>query len=310
MNSYKALTLWQDIMALLPEHNQIDEFSEPKEIIWHWKNHKIHLDHYVNESAKMKIIALHGVGGNGRLLSMINVPLFKSGIEVIAPDLPGYGITEVNGKTIDFNMWVNLVSDLIDTELERDDRPILLLGLSAGGMLAYHVAALNKKVSGIVASNLLDQRIPEVLRYSAVHPWMAKWGTKFMKPLSRVMPGLKIPMKFVANTKKIVNDAGLLRILIKDKHSAGASVPIVFLVTLIEAVPMIEPEVFDLCPVLLLHPEIDHWTPVHLSQLFYDQLKCDKDLIMLENAGHFPIEQPGLIQLEKEIVRFVNGIIK
>ena len=72
---------------------------------------------------------------------------------------------------------------------------------------------------------------------------------------------------------------------------------------------MIEPEEFDICPVLLAHPEADRWTPVEVSRLFFDKISAPKRLRMLENAGHFPIESPGLQQLEAECVDLIkNGI--
>ena len=57
------------------------------------------------------------------------------------------------------------------------------------------------------------------------------------------------------------------------------------------------PEDFDACPVLLAHPAEDRWTPVQLSRTFFDRIRAPKQLVMLEGAGHFPVEQPGLDQL-------------
>ncbi|MCE0553639.1 hypothetical protein LQK80_08780 [Bacillus thuringiensis] len=54
---------------------------------------------------------------------------------------------------------MDLASDYIDYEQQRDDRPIVLYGLSAGGMETYHVAAKNKKVKGIIGMTFLDQKI-------------------------------------------------------------------------------------------------------------------------------------------------------
>ena len=51
-----------------------------------------------------------------------------------------------------------MVNDLIDTELEKSNMPIVLSGISLGGMLAYQVACLNKKVSGLIVTSLADTR--------------------------------------------------------------------------------------------------------------------------------------------------------
>lgn len=53
---------------------------------------------------------LHGVGGNGRLLSFIGVPLFSNGFEVVVPDLPGYGLSIINDK-IHYDQRLQAVRD-------------------------------------------------------------------------------------------------------------------------------------------------------------------------------------------------------
>ena len=56
---------------------------------------------------------------------------------------------------------MDLVVDFLAFEQSRDPRPIVLYGLSAGGMLTYHVAAKAPKgtLRGIVGMTVLDQRI-------------------------------------------------------------------------------------------------------------------------------------------------------
>ena len=58
-----------------------------------------------------------------------------------------------------------LVCDFISAEKAVDPRPIVLYGLSAGGMLAYHVAAAvasDHSIAGIVGMSFLDQRQQKV----------------------------------------------------------------------------------------------------------------------------------------------------
>lgn len=57
---------------------------------------RVHLDCFRNEKAPVKVILLHGVGTNGRQMSMIlGGPLSKDGFETIAIDMPTYGVTKV-----------------------------------------------------------------------------------------------------------------------------------------------------------------------------------------------------------------------
>lgn len=69
----------------------------------------------------------------------------------------------------------------------------------------------------------------------------------------------------------------------------------------------IEPENFTQCPLILVHPGNDKWTAVELSLLFYDKLACKKSLTILENGGHFPIEEKALVQLENDCIDFLEA---
>jgi alpha-beta hydrolase superfamily lysophospholipase len=305
---YSSESVWKKVSELLPANNRIDENNKPTEYYWSYGDYSIHIDHYYKSHCKAKVILLHGVGGNGRLLSFIAVPLYKRGFEVIAPDLPGYGLTYTK-DTVTYEHWLEVVNALIDEELRKDDRPIFLFGFSAGGMLSYQAACVNKKVSGLIVTNLLDQRIQEVRDCSAISKTISRLGTPLLKLTSKLNHNIKIPMKLIANMKAIVNDKKLLKLLLKDKLSSGTKVSVKFILTLLDASPVIEPHEFKICPLLLVHPANDRWTPVKLSLLFFNRLKCEKELLMLQNAGHFPIEEPGISQLEDYSVNFINEVI-
>ncbi len=72
--------------------------------------------------------------------------------------------------------------------------------------------------------------------------------------------------------------------------------------------PAIEPEDFDLCPVLLAHPAADPWTTVEASRPFFDRIKGPKELVMLENCGHLPVEEPSFSRLEEVVVAFLKKL--
>lgn len=308
--SYEATEVWRKIQRFLPEENRINCEIRPEEVRWEWRDSSIHIDIYPNPRSSVRIILLHGVGGNGRLLSFMAVPLRRAGYEVIAPDLPGYGLNRMGDTRITYDHWIGMIYDLIEAERARDGRPAVLFGMSAGGMLAYQVACLHDGVIGLIATCVLDQRIREVREGSAVTPFMGRAAIPLLGFLNRIMPGMRFPMKMVARMRAIVNNDGLLRLLLRDRTSSGARVPVSFLHTLMTTSPAIEPEDFTRCPFLLVHPERDLWTPVNLSRLFFDRLACERKLALLENAGHFPIEQPGIVQMEEAVVEFLSGLKK
>ena len=127
-----------------------------EESFWSWSGMEVHLDRYEgNGERKYHIILVHGGGGNGRILSPIGVALSKMGYSCVAPDLPGFGLTKFKGPNA-YEDWINLVFDLVEAESTLHKKPIVLCGISLGGMLSYQVACLSGKVDAIMVSSLAD----------------------------------------------------------------------------------------------------------------------------------------------------------
>ena len=302
---YENDTIWRQIQEYLPIENRIDNNNLPKEEWLEIGKNQIHIDHYICNDAKGIIVIYHGVGGNGRLLSFIAVPLHKAGYEVICPDLPLYGHSVCNGKTT-YSDWIDC-GTVIAEKYRQEDKPLYLFGLSAGGMLAYQISCRLENLAGLMLTCLLDQRINKVTKETAASSMMAVLGKPFLKITHCVIGGFKLPMKMVCNMKAIVNNEALAELLMSDPISSGTKVSLEFLYGMLN--PSIEIEAMDYqkCPVLLVHPEKDYWTDVSLSRLFFDKIHVAKELKLLQGAGHFPIEEKGLKQLEEYCIAFMNG---
>ncbi len=304
IKGYDNDPIWRDMQRFLPEQNRLSDYNLPHEYTINIHGMNIHVDHYRHEKPKAKVILFHGVGGNGRLLSFIALPLHKNGFEVICPDLPLYGYTEYSDK-INYDTWVKCGTEIVQYYQNQDSLKTFLFGLSAGGMLAYQVACACG-VNGVIATCILDQREAVVTRKTARNPIFGALGKRFMWLLRYCFPDLRLPMKLVSNMKCIVNNQALAKILMADARSAGVRVPIRFLHTMLSPQFKTEPERFDRCPFLLVHPEQDMWTDLSLSLIFYDRLACEKELKLLKGAGHFPIEPEGLGELEIFCLEFME----
>ncbi len=311
---YSTQSSWREIQTFLPKEFQFDRGHEPSEEWWQWRQHQVHLDCFRNPRATVKVILFHGVGTNGRQMSTIlGSPLFKRGFETIAIDMPEYGMTQVApGVLVTYDDWVQAGSDLIDAELAKDPRPIVLYGLSAGGMLAFHIASLNKKVKGIVGMTFLDQREQQVRDETALNFLMSRIGVPLTHLAAKTpLAALRMPMSLASKMSALVNNKAALKACLKDKTSAGKWVTMKFLSSLTAYKPVVEPEGFAVCPVLLTQPEKDTWTPLHLSELFLRRLnRVPTKVVMLENAGHYPLEQPGLTQMCDAVVGFIQSELK
>jgi alpha-beta hydrolase superfamily lysophospholipase len=309
--SYAEQQNWKDIQAFLPQELHFTADYAPQEEWWEWEGHRIHLDTFRNPGAAIKVILFHGVGTNGRQMSTIlGGPLAKLGFECIASDMPGYGVTQVRpGALVAYDDWVRAGSALIDAELARDPRPIVLYGLSAGGMLTYHVAAMNRKVKGIVGMTFLDQRVAQVRNETALTPWLARLGGPWIQLASRtpLLQRMKMPMSLASKMHTLVNDKAALKACMEDKTSAANWVSMKFLGSYMSYQPVTEPEQFDVCPILLTQPAADRWTPLHLSEFVLKRIqRVPIKVVMLDNAGHYPLEQPGLTQMRDAVAEFAR----
>ena len=309
--NYEPMTA---IQAMLPESFRFTENNHPHEEVFAWRNSKLHVDRLPNPGASHKIILHHGLGTNGRLLSMIlGVQLQERGYEVAAIDMPFYGMSQNNESGLCYEDWLDVSLKFIDSELARDDKPIVLYGLSAGGMLAYHVACLEPRVRGVVGMcflDLLDQRVTDMC--SPFPLFIERTSIAMLKTFGAIplLNRIKLPMKLICKMSSLVNDSALLKTLLRDRHSAGAWVSLQFLNSLFNYRPAVEPENFSNCPVLLTQPAADDWTPLAASKGFFDRLTVSKSIVMLENGGHYPVESPALEQLAAAVDDFILNVLE
>lgn len=309
MTIYQQQPEWRRIQAFLPARYQLSPETEPTEEWWPHRGHHIHLDCYRNPRAPAKVILLHGVGTNGRQMSTIlGHPLSQRGYEVIAIDMPTFGLTKVApGALVTYDDWVQIGSELVDSELARDSRPVILYGLSAGGMETYHIAALNPHVKGVVGMTFLDTSLFAVRLETAFDPLTGMLGAAAMRFLNAIGLGrVRIPMRMVSKMRALVNHPEAKKACYADQTSAGNSVTIAFLNSWLSYRPRITPEAFSVCPVLLTQPAADRWTPLHLSEPFLKRLtQVPVTTVLLENGGHYPLELPALDQLAEAVTTFV-----
>lgn len=308
MRSYADHSHWKTYQAFFPQRARIQPGAEPHEEAWTWKGNTIHLDRYPCTDAPLKVLLLHGAGANGRIMGAFGTMLQRHGYAAVSPDLPGYGMSDVSPDAVCQPAWVQMVADLIDAERQRDDMPIVLFGASLGGMLAYQVACRHPGVAGVIATTLADPSEPSTGIALARTPWLARLGMPILQALRAVLDPIPVPIRWFSKMDQISNDPAMVRALLDDPTAAGSVVPVRFLRSLMTTAPDRPPEAFDTCPVLLVHPERDFMTPLEMSRRFFDRLSGDKTFVLLEGAGHMPLEQPGIDQLERAVFDFLGRL--
>lgn len=311
IDSYLERTEWHRYQRFLPSRLRYSADTIPTEEWMRWEDADVHIDRLARPEAPVKVLLLHGGGGNGRVLLPLAALLYRMGYETIAPDMPGYGLTRYGKRSrATYEVWSGIASDIVDRELESDPRPVVVFGLSIGGMLAYLVAARNSRVRGLIATTLADVRSLAVRDAVAKNLFLSRVGGALAQAFWFIADHMALPIRFVAKMDLITNDPEFSRLFSRDPLAGGGMMSFRFMRSLIQMKPAVEPEQFDSCPVLLAHPGLDPWTPLELSRSFYERIAGEKQLAVLEGAGHFPYEEPGLSRLEESIGAFLERVAK
>ena len=69
-----------------------------------------------------------------------------------------------------------------------------------------------------------------------------------------------------------------------------------------------DPESFTAAPVTLVAPGADRWTPVEVSTSFLRRIAAPTKVVVLENCGHLPVEEPGIGRLRAEVLATVSEV--
>lgn len=287
---------FQTYATFLPSAYTAD-MTAPTSTCWQWGETRVHIARAVVPDAAVRMMVIHGGGGYSGALWPAAAAAAGAGVDVLAPDLPLYGDTDVPHRSrVRYGDWIDLLCDLVRAERASDPRPLILFGASMGGMLAYEVASRTREVAAVVATCLLDMSDPRARAAATRIAWTGRPAPALLRAIDPALGRVRVPIRWLADMAAMSSDPGLSRLCASDPRGGGVSVPLGFLSSWMNY-RHTAPESFDAAPVTLVAPAADTWTPPALSIRFLRRICAPTRLVMLENCGHFPIEEPGLTQL-------------
>ncbi|MCI5048420.1 MAG: alpha/beta hydrolase [Aquisalinus sp.] len=247
------------------------------------------------------VILVHGAGGNGRILAPFAEIFAAQGWRVIAPDLPGFGLTEpAPSFRWEYAEWPAVIVDLA----ARQSGPVALMGLSMGGLTAFLAAQQSDAVEAVIATTLLDLSDPKIFALAARWRWLGSFSGWSMRVLPWIMDQVWLPLRLVTPLNLMTANKRLRAYFNTDPMLGNSWKPVRFFRTLHQyELPALNLR----CPFLLVHPGADEWTPVDLSLPLYEKIQSDKQLLVLSNGSHAPIEQPALEELRMAMTDFLKA---
>jgi alpha-beta hydrolase superfamily lysophospholipase len=297
---------WIAYRDLLAQEFEIKIEREPAE---RWESvggHRLHIDEWRPDGvAKGTVILVHGGGGHGRILAPLGDAVASLGWRAIAPDLPGYGLTKpASGWRWDYAEWPRAVAALAD----KAEGPVVLIGLSVGGMTALFAAQIARAVKGVVATTLIDMSDPRVYAGAARWRWLGHVARLSGTYTPVIADRIAMPLRFAAPMHAMSSKPGMRRYFSEDELLGAKWIPARFWRTLHQC--KAPNGNLDLpCPILLAHPGADAWTPVALSLPAFERIGTPKRLRVLTNGSHLPAERPAYDELREEIAAFLAGLL-
>lgn len=290
----------QEYAAFLPERYQA-RARPPTASWWSWRGIRVHVARAENSSASARVMVIHGAGGHAGALWPGAAVAASEDVEVLAPDLPLYGRTQVSEPgAVRYRDWVELLCDFVIAEKAEDPRPIVLFGASMGGLLAYEIAARTDVVAAVVATCLLDTADRAARESAARWAVLGRMAPHILPITAKVLGRVRVPIRWLTPMAAMSNNTALARLCATDPRGGGGRIPLGFLADwfTFDHTP---PESYQGPEVTLVHPGADRWTPPELSERFLARITGPTSAVRLENCGHFPAEEPGLTQLEAAV---------
>lgn len=295
---------WTRYRDLLAQAFGITFHTEPTERQRQVRGHMIRFDDWRPAGPPVGVLILvHGGGGHGRILAPCALPALAAGWQVLAPDLPGYGLTTpAPGFDGDYAEWPAVIAALAD---QVEAGPVVLMGLSLGGMTAVSAAQQSARVRGVIVTTLLDMSDLETFIGVARWRWLGRLSLGFMRRAPALFDRLIMPLGLVTPLKAMSSHRALQRYFERDQLIGGRWVRAKFFRTL-QQHRLADPKLD--CPLLLLHPGADDWTPVSMSLPTYGQISGVKSFQLLSNGAHLPAESPAFAELGQAMQAFLGAI--
>ena len=202
---------------------------------------------FVNKGNKW-VIVLHGYGANGRLMYYVARKFHKKGYNVLLPDLRGHGLSGGNYVGMGWHDRLDIIEWIKKIRKINKNAEIVLYGVSMGAstMLMASGEKLPKNVKCIIADCAFTSAY-DVFKY------------QFKKTKKvPIFPFLNIlNMICIVKNGYSLKKASTLKQIKKNK-----------------------------LPIFFIHGGDDDFVPTYMVFELYNRANCEKELMVVNNAGH------------------------
>ena len=259
----------------------------------------VHLAVREADRAAPTVVFVHGMRTNAHVYGgrfrggNFLAALAEEGLNVVALDLQGHGLSEGRPGHVTYRDAMDNVAQAVSFALERFGAPVALAGSSMGGILAFYAALEDERVGAVASCCIADLRDVEPmvvrLRQRLVRP-----AVEAMRSAAERFAFLHLPAGLVFSPWDVFEDPDNVRRWLttpRMPHAYSlASVVSIYLT------PEDKPAAEAMGrPVLVLAGEEDRIFPVGMQEAIVRRLGSNADIFVLEGAGHMlPVEHTSV----------------
>ncbi|GAA0584023.1 alpha/beta hydrolase [Caenispirillum bisanense] len=259
-----------------------------------WAGGRLHQDVYDRpEPAAPVVVMVHGIQGYGRMLMPVLAGLWRRGCAVVAPDLPGCGLSATaddKGRRGILDQVAGLEAVLRAAAARGADRPLVASGVSLGAPTVFAAALAVPAVRALAVWNLFSPADPAVLR--AAGRFGAATGPllRAARPLARLAPGLSLPAWLGLALEHLNDTPGFTASMLRDPLITRTSTLGVLQSLQTDLPPRLRWAEWRR-PVLVLQPGADRMIPPVATERAFAALTAaaaPRRLELLPGLPHFP----------------------
>jgi carboxylesterase len=236
-------------------------------------------------------LLVHGLTGTPYEMRYLGERLSAAGVRVFAVRLAGHGGTPEELGATTHDHWYESVVDGCE-RLRAYGDPIVVVGLSAGGVLAARLALdQGEALSGVV-----------MLAPAFYLPWRERMGLAAIKQLGR-LAGL---IYLRASAGADIHDAAARQV-----HPSARLMPLSAAISLCEMSALVRPRLVRLTqPAMLIHSRHDHTCPFgkNVEFVMANLGSARKKLIVLEQSYHVITVDTEKEKVASEVLGFIREL--
>ena len=262
---------------------------------------KIHCVVFSHQEGAPSVVFIPGTSVYALCYAELLYGLYQEGFNVIGFDPRGQG--QSGGIRGDYTIMeqVRDASAVCAYARKRFKAPVFIMGSSQGGIEAFYLSATDEPLAGAVCHNLADLADPESIRLARFGPkkkknqnsaksfpgiYLFQIGVKILRFFAKIFPQLRVPIASYLDLKSepmrvfgnawnfILQDPLTLRSITLRAMASLAYTPL----------PRPIPEIKT--PILVLHSSLDHIFPEDYILKIFNQLTCDKEIIIYPDLPH------------------------